>query len=184
MAEPNFNPYAAPTDQQPAPLDATGAGLLVEEVTAYVGRNARYYNRVWTRLVAEDAKGLAPGFNVAAFFLSLGWLLYRKMYREFFIAAAPAFLLGVATELVHVGTDGEQALERIINIGTAVAVGRLGNTLYFWKMRRAVMAARRAEPDLPARLAHLRRRGGASWLAPIVLVLVVVGVLGLSLWVS
>src|SRR5690625_5626540 len=50
----------------------------------FVGKNSDYYKRKWENM---NPKRNGFSFNVAAFFLTLYWLGYRKMYKlVFFIA--------------------------------------------------------------------------------------------------
>src|SRR5262245_53647947 len=95
-----INPYAAPqTPADEASVDGAPAhDLTFEEVAAFVGNNhAKYWDR-WKRAAGG---GIRAGFNVAAFFFSFAWLLYRKMYREFFIGIGALLGLGIVQGLVE-----------------------------------------------------------------------------------
>jgi hypothetical protein len=59
--------------------------LTQDQVRAFVGPNANYYVERW-HPIHELWGSRALGFNWAAFFLALSWMLYRRMYRTFWIA--------------------------------------------------------------------------------------------------
>jgi hypothetical protein len=59
------------------------------------------------------------------------------------------------------------------------ALGFLGNGLYLRRLRLAVVKARARSSDPALQLAELSRRGGVSWFAPFLCVLVHVLSLGL-----
>jgi hypothetical protein len=171
--ETNINPYAPPAATDASLPDVIpGEPLREDEINAYVRSNGRYYWRAWQRLRVRG--GWLAGFNTAAFFLNIFWLLYRRMYREFFVAVSPALLLGVLGEIVTIPPDAERALDRALNFGIAAAVGTLGSGLYLRRAERAILAAR-GEPDQSKRLDMLRKQGGISWVWPMVALAVSVG---------
>jgi hypothetical protein len=170
-----INPYAAPAT--PADL-ASSVGsaahdLTREEIRAFVGKNHAYYRGHWERAVGG---GLRAGFNWAAFFLSFAWLLYRKMYREFFIWAGAVVGLGVLHGVVESLTEKNlPALDKLENFAFAVTMGMLANGLYLRRARRVIGNVRAQEPDPERRVALLEARGGTSWLGLLIAIAVSVG---------
>jgi uncharacterized protein DUF2628 len=170
-----INPYAAP--ETPADMaSAVGIGvhdLTREEVEAFVGDNYKYYWGNWQRAVAG---GLRAGFNWPAFFLNFAWLLYRKMYREFFIGIAAVIGLGIVQGVVESLTEKNlDALDKVENIVIAVTMGLLGNGLYLRKARREIGRARAQEADPERRAALLKARGGTSWIGLLVAIALGIG---------
>lgn len=63
------------------------------------------------------------GFNIAAFFLGVVWLFYRKIYSYGFMAIGLIVVIGMVEILLGIESSGA-------NIGLAVAFGMFGKTLY------------------------------------------------------
>ena len=170
-----INPYAAP--ETPADMASlvgiTPHDLTHEEVEAFVGDRHAYYWGNWQRAVGG---GLRAGFNWAAFFLSFAWMLYRKMYREFFIWIGVVFGLGVLQGVVGYLTEKNlDGLDKVQNLVIAVTMGMLGNGLYLRRAKRVIGNARAQEPDPERRAALLRARGGTSWIGLLVAIAVGIG---------
>ncbi len=123
-ASPPNLPPEAPPPPPPVPGGNALAGLEHETLLrAFVGKNYEYYARKWA---AADQKPNKNTWNWAAFFLSLWWTAYRKMYRYALV------IIGiVAGETICeylFGLPG--AVSSGINIGIAVAYGLQGNRWY------------------------------------------------------
>jgi hypothetical protein len=173
MPDQPLNPYqppAATTDVDPG----TAFDLTRAEIEAFVGADrADYYQDRWLR--ARPGSFLVS-WNWAAAFFNLMWLLYRRMFKEFFIALVLAILLGGAESLVAeyaFGGDFERELSRLGNIVLWAVGGLVGNGLYLRRARLSVARARAQIPEeSPGRLAYLGTLGGTSWVA------VVIGLVG------
>jgi hypothetical protein len=78
--------------------------------------SADYYLARWGRIAPDGSR--ASGFNAAAFFLTLFWLLFRRMYRAFWI------VLGLVTAsvvledlaLAAVGLEEAQFLDLLMSV--------------------------------------------------------------------
>jgi|SRR5579859_424832 len=176
----DVNPYAPPAAESLAEHGERVGEISPDEVTAFVVSNDRYYRRSWAQLMHGRRSGLLAGFNKAAFFLSLFWLLYRKMYKEFFLFAGPGLVIGILTQMIPVDPSLDRTIDHVINIAVASTVGTLGNGLYFRRARRVIEQARREEPDRAKRISYLRRRGGTTMIGPLVLLFVIVGSIALA----
>jgi hypothetical protein len=169
------NPYAAP--ETPADMATVDGGapahdLTREEVRAFVGLRNAYYWRNWQRATGGS---LRAGFNWAAFFLSFGWMLNRKMYRETLVGFAILLAVGVLQGLAAYTTGMNlNALGRVEDIAVAVTMGMLGNGLYLRRARRIIADVRAREPDPERREALLRARGGRSWLGILIAVVLTI----------
>ncbi len=165
------DPYAPPRIGTGAEAPSEGSEAISRaELEAFVGKNGRVY---WDLLGhAVGSRSPFIGLNVAAAALPLPWLLYRKMYVEFIVASVMglAARLGLALAMVADDDVARPTLAPVYLL-LALVVGTAGNGLYLRRIRSAVLELRRAEPDRERRLPLLTARGGTSWLAPLLLVL-------------
>jgi hypothetical protein len=160
------NPYA------PSPICATSAGgaghedaLSREEIEAYAGKNGRVY---WDLLQsAARAPTLFAGFNVAAAAFMVPWLLYRKMVRECLAMLGLTSILWSVLGVISALRPTVGSLFGPVHLAVAATTGLLGNGLYLRRMRSARDRIWRSERDPSRRLHLLARRGGTSWFAPI-----------------
>ena len=71
-----------------------------EDVRAFVGPNADYYLQAWAAV--DPNVGLqALRWNWPAFFLNVFWLLYRRMYKYFWITFAAFLGIGLLEGMVE-----------------------------------------------------------------------------------
>ncbi len=102
--------------QQPTVTSETS-----DAVQTFVGKNYEYYQRKF-----ELAPGAIKGFNVAAFFLGVVWMVYRKMYLYTAIVVA----LLIADAVLETYFPLPEAVGKAITWGVYAAFGILGNTMY------------------------------------------------------
>ena len=150
------DPYAAPAssiEQAPA---------LADELQAYavfVGRRFPLYRRKW-RLDLATAN--ANSWNWPAFLLGAFWMLYRRMYAT--AALWVAGLIGVSILETALGVSNN--VSTVLTIGASAAAGALGNHLYLRHTQRMIARVGARHPgDTAAQHAELAARGGTSWLA-------------------
>ncbi len=159
------NPYEPPHEPpSPLSLDSAQFELSEQEVTAFVGRKARYYLNRWSG--ALEGTGTSTGFNWAAFFLSGLWLPYRKMYGITAIFLGIILFESILEEFVFVGVLGRAepppGLGRVLGLVASIICGGWGNRWYLSHTRRAVADVRRQELPEDAYLDALARRGGTN----------------------
>ena len=164
---PEMNPYSPPAEAAGIGCVADAVPPTREEIEAFVGPNSRVYLDLLQPVLARGP--LFAGFNLAAAFFNVIWLLYRKMYTEF------AAVLAIEAVVVRVGPRNDPLLGVGIYLGAAIALGSIGNGLYLRRLRMAIGRARNREPDAHARLLLLSRWGGRSWLATGIYVLTDLG---------
>lgn len=169
-AEPYRPPKAPLTDD----AQSSAGRPTEEELRSFVGetRDAmpageNYYLPRWLPLM-EHGGGFA-GFNWAAAFWTVPWLVYRKMYRF-------AVVFWIATMLFAAGTGLllDEGIGRVLLLQLAgfCVGGLLGNMLYYRQATRIILQLRSTAAD-HERAALLAARGGTSGLAlGIVLVIV------------
>jgi hypothetical protein len=159
----DINPYAAPATSVAGPdaEEASALDLTRDEVRSFVGEKHRYYWGAWQRSATKG--GFLAGFNGAAFFFNMFWLLYRKMHREFCIGCgAMVAASGGLAVLGEVTGKDLNGLDRVVNVAAAATVGMLGNGLYLRRARRVITTARVEEADPERRMQLLTARGGTS----------------------
>lgn len=138
--------------------ETSNANDKEHKMLLFVGdKYTKYYKEKFDQITPQKQ---ISGFNIAAFFLGVMWLFYRKMYAYGFIAIAVIIVIGTIEELLNLSTSGA-------SIGLAVAFGMLGNTLYKQFVEKKISQVKSDE--------ELEKEGGTNiWAALTVLVLAVV----------
>ena len=115
------------------------------------------------------------GFNIAAFFLGVVWLFYRKMYRYGFMAIGLIVVIGMVEIFLGIESSGA-------NIGLAVAFGMFGNTLYRHHVDQQIAKIR----QLGSGNVHteLENRGGTNIVAGSILLVIWLGLVALAISAS
>lgn len=146
-----------------------------DTVATFVGKNAAYYQKKW--LNAKN--GGSMGFNPAAFFLGVMWLIYRKMYAYALIVAGLLIVDMVIESYFPLPMAFGQALTWAI----AGIFGSLGNNWYKNHTDKKIAAITAAFPPEQVS-AELAKQGGvnpaAAWGIGITLVVIIVSALSLS----
>ena len=115
------------------------------------------------------------GFNIAAFFLGVVWLFYRKMYRYGFMAIGLIVVIGMVEIFLGIESSGA-------NIGLAVAFGMFGNTLYKYHVDQQIAKIH----QLGSGSVHteLENRGGTNLIAGSILLVMWLGLVALAISAS
>jgi len=109
-------------------------------------------------------------FSPYAFFFSYMWLAYRKMYLEIIVSM---FVLGIVEVIISLFIDLSGA-DRIIGIIYATIFGFTGNYFYLLKAKRKVAYADSNYENIDDKINYLNKRGGVSYIAPILLIIILV----------
>ena len=126
--------------------------------------NTDYYIRY---LEGAGDRNWVPSWHWPAFFITLGWLLYRKLWLEWFLYVFVAVVTGALVAFAL----GETVGAIVIVLGCYfVLTPMFANALYARKLRRLVTTAAAHSDDREKRIQWLAKRGGTS-LAWIVVVL-------------
>ncbi|MBR0373918.1 MAG: DUF2628 domain-containing protein [Mogibacterium sp.] len=144
-------------DQVPT-YDTTRAAQAEAHELAYYFAKGKGSREPSERLVNMTATG--RGFNFAAFFLGIFYLLYRKLYLEAGIAYAFAFVLTMFTD---------SGSNWYITLAVSVAFGLLFPFLYHNKMEKKVHDAIRVNADIRS---YLTEKGGTNIILPVVLIII------------
>jgi len=132
------------------------ADLPLDQARAFLGSRADYYLPRWRR---ASAGSRALGFNLAAAVFTLHWLLYRRMYRAFWIATGAIFAVLLVEQLVLdvAGiADPPRAVSRITVFVMFIAFGRFGTYWYYRHARRQIRGVVRGDGEDLTRIARLR----------------------------
>jgi hypothetical protein len=138
--------------------------ITEQEIHAFVGRNSNSYFRSWQP--ALSGMGRPNKFKAAAFWLSVFWVGYRKLYK----VAAVLFgilLVEIALEIViFEGVLNMQeppaGLNGIIGLSVAIICGNWGNSWYLSHTKQIIEEVRMKRLDEKEHLSELARRGGTS----------------------
>ena len=115
------------------------------------------------------------GFNIAAFFLGVVWLFYRKMYSYGFMAIGLIVAIGMVEILLGIESSGA-------NIGLAVAFGMFGNTLYRHHVDQQIAKTRQLGSGSVN--TELENRGGTNIVAGSILLVIWLGLVALAISTS
>ena len=115
------------------------------------------------------------GFNIAAFFLGVVWLFYRKMYRYGFMAIGLIVVIGMVEIFLGIESSGA-------NIGLAVAFGMFGNTLYRHHVDQQIAKTRQLGSGSVN--TELENRGGTNIVAGSILLVIWLGLVALAISAS
>lgn len=125
-----------------------GPAPTPEEMRLFVGKNASYYLRSFARFSIAGIDRFVVTWNWPAFLFTFFWMLYRKMY----LAAGITFLLWWIPGF---------------NLLLHVAVGIVGNYLYYRHARAKIEELKAVQPPPDMALA-LREVGGVhDWVIPV-----------------
>ena len=115
------------------------------------------------------------GFNIAAFFLGVVWLFYRKMYSYGFMSIGLIVVIGMVEIILGIESSGA-------NIGLAVAFGMFGNTLYKYHVDQQIAKIR----QLGSGNVHteLENRGGTNLIVGSILLVIWLGLVALAISAS
>mgnify|MGYP002714366214 CR=1 FL=1 len=146
---------------------------LEQDRAAFVG--AKYQTYYQQQFQEMTPKKPYAGFNIAAFFLGVVWLFYRKMYSYGFMAIGLIVAIGMVEILLGIESSGA-------NIGLAVAFGMFGNTLYKHHVDQQIAKIR----QLGSGNVHteLENRGGTNLIVGSILLVIWLGLVALAISAS
>ena len=155
-------------------LDSVASVNQLEQDRAlFVG--AKYESYYQAQFEKITPKKQYAGFNIAAFFLGVVWLFYRKMYRYGFMAIGLIVVIGMVEILLGIESSGA-------NIGLAVAFGMFGNTLYKHHVDQQIAKIRQfGNSNVNT---ELENRGGTNIVAGSILLVIWLGLVALAISAS
>lgn len=155
-------------------LDSVASVNQLEQDRAlFVGaKYASYYQAQFEKITPKKQYA---GFNIAAFFLGVVWLFYRKMYSYGFMAIGLIVAIGIVEILLGIESSGA-------NIGLAVAFGMFGNTLYRHHVDQQIAKTRQLGSGSVN--TELENRGGTNIVAGSILLVIWLGLVALAISAS
>jgi len=150
----------AVTQEEPAQLKSADSVIhdLPEQGTVrtsrddlrdFIGPNAERYLRAYD--LRQARRRFLGGFSLAAAFIPLAWLMYRKMYIAAGILLLGSLIIGLVMPDIGPG------------VGIAGAFGVLGKTLYLSHAESRLRKIGARHLPLAEHIALLKRAGGVSW---------------------
>ncbi len=121
-------------------------------IESFVVKNTDYYLDTWRSI--EQGNALWLNFNWAAFFGSVFWMLYRKLYPQVGISILV---------LIAIEASGLLALvDWVSPILIGSVIGFYGNYWYLRRFHRFDEMARNQSPDPSTQESYLRTKGGTN----------------------
>ena len=155
-------------------LDSVASVNQLEQDRAlFVG--AKYESYYQAQFEKITPKKQYAGFNIAAFFLGVVWLFYRKMYSYGFMVIGLIVVMGMVEILLGIESSGA-------NIGLAVAFGMFGNTLYRHHVDQQIAKTRQLGSGSVN--TELENRGGTNIVAGSILLVIWLGLVALAISAS
>ncbi len=137
-------------------LNTKGQLQESDELFRFVGEKFEYYRKKWE---ISDAPEKKISWNWAAFFLSIFWMGYRKMYGYVLIVNAMYLLVDLIFFLLPNSSHANNSIGIAIN----VVCGLWGNSMYYVFAKKRISTIKSAVKDETARYAALQKAGGTSW---------------------
>ena len=146
---------------------------LEQDRALFVG--AKYESYYQAQFKKITPKKQYVGFNIAAFFLGVVWLFYRKMYSYGFMAIGLIVVTGTVEIFLGIESSGA-------NIGLAVAFGMFGNTLYKHHVDQQIAKIRQfGNSNVNT---ELEKRGGTNLIVGSILLVIWLGLVALAISAS
>ena len=146
------------------PSNKTYFNVSDTEMMSYIGyKNTAYYMDKWNRYKDNEK---FTSWNWPAFFFTLVWFLYRKMY----VYAAILFGFNFICSAVFSALDLE-GLANLINLGVMVASALLANQLYIKNNIKKINQLKKSIPNISSDTLErtLQSNGGITWV-PVIIV--------------
>jgi hypothetical protein len=173
-----INPFASPVPVISHVEIDTAESALLADLRAFVGPNADYYLKKWAPRLNDPSQ--SAGANFAAFFLSLFWLPYRKMYKLAAIFYGIIIVELIIETLIYAPQEPPEAPGRFLGLLISIACSAYGNRWYLAHAQKAIAKTRAEGLEGGALRERLSKLGGTNiWaslgmLAAFVVVLLVV----------
>lgn len=150
---------------------------------AYYHNETAYYIKRLERYL----EGKRYSFNIKAFFLSVFYLSYRKMYKWIVIYLLAALIIGVMQSLVFLGFYEQMSQSTLTGINQLfkliflLVLAFYANKIYIEESIRGMIEIKEKTTDHKERLRLAAKKGGVNWIAPFLLL---VGFLFLWSWLA
>lgn len=133
----------------------------------FVGKNNAYYTQKWEEMGVNNQK---LSFNFAAFFFSILWLGYRKMYALTSLIALGYLIFSAIIYIIILRYDlvtNSQYIFEVLLVIISVFIGLFGNALYKRHAEKHYGKAINLTKEQSSLDNLLRAKGGTSFLGPL-----------------
>ena len=148
-----------PSHADPAAAAAPAYRSSADPMALFVGGNYAFYARRWAE---SERLGGVISWNWAAFFVSLPWLAYRKMYWHCGIIIAAGLLFMGTAQVLQI--PPEKMMQWQINAAPifSMLMGLFSNWMYRKHAERTIRQITATYSDPEQRSQQLAQQGGAS----------------------
>ncbi len=158
---PNEAPWhAAPAWQQAGQPAAAAATAAADPMALFVGNNYAFYARRWAE--SDRMFGGLISWNWAAFFFSLPWLAYRKMYGHCAVIVAAGLLVMGTAQVLQIPLEKLSQWQANIAPIVCLLMGLFSNWMYRRHAERKVRQILAAHSDPQQAAQQLAQQGGGS----------------------
>src|SRR5690625_1181321 len=133
-----------------------------ENIYHFVGKNYDYYHSKW-KMIDENQNSVS--WNIAALFLSVFWLGYRKMYKIIFFIAIFFLLFDLTLYFIYSIydiSDFFRTLDNGLTVAMSVVFGMYGNYFYKKHTEKQILIAQNTIQDHEHQKIYLARKDGTS----------------------
>lgn len=137
----------------------------------YFQKNSDYYIN---QIESFNERG-KYSFSVAAFFLGIFWMAYRKMYIHLLIIIgiiyAETFIEEMLLNLNVISSSTYEIIDKLSMLVWGIVIGSISNRLYISKSQKDIKKILEENSNEEQIKDLLSRKGGTSWIAPIILLI-------------
>lgn len=142
-----------------------------EHYENYFQKNSDYYI---DQMESFNERG-KYSFSVAAFFLGIFWMAYRKMYIHLLIIIgityAETFIEEMLLNLNVISNSTYEIIDKLSMLVWGIVIGSISNRLYISKSQKDIKKILEENSNEEQIKDLLSRKGGTSWFAPIILLI-------------
>jgi hypothetical protein len=141
----------------------------IDYFKVYFNRSSEYY----IERLEWYLSGKRMSFNIFAFFFNALWLAYRKMYKKLLLVMLIAFLTGILISILDfsglLSSSTLSDVEMISYLLIPSFVGIFANKWYIKKSISTIENTMTQESNTEKMIELLKKKGGTSVIAPIIL---------------
>ena len=134
--------------------------VTTDELATFVGPRAERYQKRWKK-IDPAKKLLRPSWNWPAFFFTMFWLSYRKMY---WYAAGWSLAFLIAS-----------TIDKSFMLAGPIILGVFSNAWYYRYARRKIQKIKSSISEPTAQLSAIQKAGGTSLVAMFISIVLYVG---------
>lgn len=157
--------------------------ITVDELKLFVGKSYGYYFRKWESI--EYGRSGKITMNAYAFFLGIFWAVYRKFYSLVLIWILVSFILVITEEIILTYLPISENTLRIVSLIEVfiitLIIANYSNYWYLLHAKRTIKKIKSKKLDLAKQQELIRKKGGISFIAVILFIIIIVGIIRLTI---